>query len=109
EGGAVAAALAAEQLALAGAKLLEALHVFIIYERRPGTPFLGAEPAAVFPSPSELLADHRYPHSHSFVLVRSTPKQTINIGKDGKTVNGQARPKKAPTCRLPSSHCCTSG
>src|SRR5262245_46186758 len=58
EGGAVSAALAAEQLALAGAQLLERLHVLVVDERRPRAALFRAEPAAVFPSPTELLPNH---------------------------------------------------
>jgi hypothetical protein len=58
KGSAIAAAFAAEELALAGAHLLEALNVFVVDKGRPRAAFLGAEPAAIFPSPSELLADH---------------------------------------------------
>src|SRR3954454_18812453 len=61
EGGAVAAALAAEQLALAGAQLLQGLHVLVIDERRPRAALLGAEPAAVLPTPPELLPNHVIP------------------------------------------------
>ena len=59
KGSAVAAAFAAEEFALAGAELLQGLHVFVIHERRPRTAFFGAEPAAIFPAPPELLANHR--------------------------------------------------
>src|SRR3954471_22083940 len=58
EGGAVAAALAAEQLALAVAQPLQGRHVLVVHERRPRTPFLGAELAALPPAPPELLANH---------------------------------------------------
>jgi hypothetical protein len=54
----IAAALAAKELALAGAHLLEALNVFVIDKGRPRTALLGAEPAAILPSSSKLLADH---------------------------------------------------
>src|SRR5262249_31946297 len=47
EGGAVAAALAAEHLALAGAELLERLHVLVVHERRPRAACRRAETAAV--------------------------------------------------------------
>ena len=50
EGGAGTAPLFAIQLALARAKLLETLHVFVIHIGRPWAAFLGAEPAAIFPS-----------------------------------------------------------
>jgi hypothetical protein len=50
KGSAVATALAAEELALTGAKLLEALHVLVIHERWPRTSFLGAKTAAVLPA-----------------------------------------------------------
>src|SRR5437660_798503 len=49
EGCTIAAAFAAEQLALAGTEFLQALYVLVIDEGRPGTAFLGAESAAVFP------------------------------------------------------------
>src|SRR5436309_1003473 len=55
ERGAVAAALATEDLALAGAQLLQGNDVFVINERRPRTTLFGAEPAAVLPAPAELL------------------------------------------------------
>jgi hypothetical protein len=49
---AIAAAFAAEKLALAGAHLLHALHVLVINERRAGTAFLGAETATILPATS---------------------------------------------------------
>src|SRR5689334_9733571 len=57
-GGAGAGALAAEQLALAGAHLLQIGHVLVIDEGRPRAALFGAEPAAVLLVPSQLLADH---------------------------------------------------
>src|SRR5262245_46735414 len=39
-----AGALAAKELALAGAELLQTLHVLVINEHRPGTAILGAKP-----------------------------------------------------------------
>src|SRR5437588_12427512 len=60
EGGAVAAAFAAKEFALAGAELFEALNVLVIDEHGAGTPFFGAETTAVFTASSELLANHRY-------------------------------------------------
>src|SRR5262249_56887599 len=65
EGGAVAAALAAEELPLAGTHLLEALHVLVIDEGRPRAAFLRAEPAAVFAPPPGLFADHRFSRPRS--------------------------------------------
>ena len=50
EGSAGAAPLLAVQFALARAKLLETLHVFIVHVGRPRAAFLGAEPTAIFPS-----------------------------------------------------------
>src|SRR5262249_11523269 len=58
EGGAVAGALAAEQLALAGAELLEALHVLVVHERRPRAAVLRAEAAAVLAAPAQFLTNH---------------------------------------------------
>ena len=58
KGGAVAAAFAAEKLALAGAHLLHALHVFVIDECRAGAAFLGAKTATIFPATSKFLANH---------------------------------------------------
>jgi hypothetical protein len=58
KGSAIAAAFAAEELALAGAHLLEALNIFVIDKGRPRAAFLGAEPAAILPPSSELFADH---------------------------------------------------
>src|SRR5437879_4913021 len=58
EGGAVAAAFTAKELALAGAHLLHALHVFIIDKRGPRAAFLGAEPAPILAATSKLLANH---------------------------------------------------
>src|SRR5262249_8730703 len=52
EGGAIAAALAAEDLALAGAELLERLHVLVVHERRPRAARRRAEPAAVLAAPA---------------------------------------------------------
>lgn len=59
EGGTVTGAFAAENFALAGAKFLKCLHVFIIYKGRTRTAFLGAESAAVLSAPTEFLANHR--------------------------------------------------
>src|SRR5258708_34133861 len=59
EGGAVAAALAAENLALVRAQFLERLHVLVIDERRPRTALARAKPAAILPTSSKLLTDHR--------------------------------------------------
>src|SRR5688572_22928943 len=57
---AAAAALAAEQLALAGAHLLQRRHVLVVHERRARAALLRAETAAVLAAGSaELLADHR--------------------------------------------------
>jgi len=50
EGSAGATPLLAVQLALAGAQLLETLHVFVIHISRPGAAFLSAEPTAIFSS-----------------------------------------------------------
>src|SRR5262249_19200006 len=80
EGRAVAAALAAEQLPLTGAELLEALHVLVVHERRPRTAFLGAEPAAVFAPSPELLADHRCPRPQCLsVSMRARYGETIKV------------------------------
>src|SRR3954469_5640963 len=59
EGGAIAGPLAAEQLALAGAQLLEPLHVFVVDERRPRAALFRAEAAAVLAAPAQFLAHHR--------------------------------------------------
>src|SRR5436190_4866926 len=59
EGGAVAGPLAAEQLALAGAELLEALHVLVVHEGRPRAAFLRAEATAVLAAAAQFLAHHR--------------------------------------------------
>src|SRR5438874_788020 len=56
--GAIARTLAAEQLALAGAKLFHALHVLIIDESRPWAAFLRAKAAAVLAAFAEFLANH---------------------------------------------------
>src|SRR5262245_31563671 len=58
EGGAVAAPLAAEELALAGAHLLETLHVLVIHERRPRAAFLRAEAASILAALAQFLANH---------------------------------------------------
>src|SRR5271156_3405092 len=55
---AVAAALPAKELALAGAHLLQALHVLIVDERRPRATFFGAKPTTIFASTTQLLANH---------------------------------------------------
>src|SRR5205814_4885716 len=60
EGGAVTAALAAKELALAGAELLEVLHVLVVDERRPRAALFGAEPAAVLPPLALIRARHRW-------------------------------------------------
>src|SRR5262249_53415412 len=59
--GAVAAALAAEHLALTGAELLERLHVLVVDEGRPRAAFLGAEAAAILAAAPEFLANHPLP------------------------------------------------
>src|SRR5437868_9401172 len=58
----VAAPLAAKDLALAGAHLLQTGHIFIIDKGRPRATFLRAEPTAVLTSPSEFLTNHEFPH-----------------------------------------------
>src|SRR5262245_65893772 len=58
--GASSGALAAEQLALAAAHLLEVGHVLVIDESRPPAAFLGAEPAAVAFVASQLFADDAF-------------------------------------------------
>src|SRR5262249_54008263 len=92
EGGAVAAALAAEELALAGAQLLERLHVLVIDERRPRAALLGAEPAAVFPSPPELLANHSYPHLSWRGGRVNNAGEPVRMGGGAAAVN---RPRRA--------------
>ena len=62
ERGTIAGAFAAEEFALAGAHLLEALHVLVIDERGPRAAFLRAETAPVLPTTTELLANHSNPH-----------------------------------------------
>src|SRR5262245_54509538 len=58
ESGAVAAAFTTEELALARAHLLEALHILVVDEGRPRTTLFRAESAAVLSAPPELLANH---------------------------------------------------
>ena len=58
EGGAIAAALAAEELTLAGAELLERLYVLVVDEGWSRAAFLGAKPAAILPASTELLSNH---------------------------------------------------
>src|SRR5262249_35114127 len=58
EGGAVAGALAAEELALASAHLLQTGHVLVIDERRPRTTFLRAKAATIPAAPTQLLGNH---------------------------------------------------
>jgi hypothetical protein len=58
KGGAVAAAFAAEDLALVRAQFLERLHVLVIDERGSRAALLRAKPATILPTPSKLLADH---------------------------------------------------
>src|SRR5438034_8899241 len=58
EGGAIAGPLAAEQLALTRAKLLEALHVLVIDERGPRTAFFRAKPTPILPATAELFPHH---------------------------------------------------
>src|SRR3954469_20891426 len=69
EGGAVAGPLAAEELALAGAELLEALHVLEVDERRPRAALFRAEAAPVLATAAQFLADHRLNRP----AVRETP------------------------------------
>src|ERR1017187_10396496 len=59
ERGAVARALAAEELALAGAHLLQALHVFIIDEGGTRASLFRAKSATILAATTELLANHR--------------------------------------------------
>src|SRR5207244_1619621 len=61
EGGAVATALPAEELALACAQLFQRLHVLVIHEGRSRAALLGAKATPVLPAPSKLLANHRIP------------------------------------------------
>src|SRR5439155_915857 len=61
EGGAVAGPLAAKQFTLAGAELLESLHVLVIDERGPRASFFGAKPASILPAATELLPNHDVP------------------------------------------------
>src|SRR5262249_23752404 len=77
---AVAAELAAEELARAGAELLQRLHVLVIDESRPGTTFFGAEPAAILPAPPELLADHRVLCLDRPNLGNVPAEQALNLG-----------------------------
>ena len=58
KGGAVAAAIAAEELALAGAHLLQPGNVLVVHEGGPRAAFLGAESAAIFSATSKLFANH---------------------------------------------------
>ena len=60
EGGAVAAALAAKEFALARAHLFQTLHILVVDEGRPGAALFGAEPAAIFSASSQLLANHGF-------------------------------------------------
>src|SRR5947209_20378442 len=76
EGGAVAAALTAEHLTLAGAHLLEALHVLVIDERGAWASVLRAEPAAVLAASSELLGYHVYLAALS---SRSVPRRVQKL------------------------------
>jgi hypothetical protein len=69
ESRAVAAALTAKELSLAGAHFLETGHVFVIDKSRPRAPLFGAEPAAIFSTPSELLADHEF--ASPFIVSRA--------------------------------------
>ena len=58
KGSAIAAALPAENLPLAGAQFLKPWHVLVIHVGRPRAAFFGAEPAAVFSPPPKFLSDH---------------------------------------------------
>src|SRR5262245_24754428 len=59
ERGAVARTLAAEELPLARAELLQGLDVLVIDERRAGASLFRAETAAILAATAELLANHR--------------------------------------------------
>jgi len=58
EGGAVATAFAAKELALAGTHFLQARHVFVIHERGARAALFRAKTAAILSSPTELLTNH---------------------------------------------------
>jgi hypothetical protein len=94
EGGAIAAAFAAKQLALGSAKFFESLHVFIIHEGRPRTSFFGAKPATILPAPSELLANH--------VCLRPLISVKTAIQTDGSITLAMDHPSVNLTQRRPS-------
>src|SRR2546427_8413543 len=64
--GAVAAALAAEELALAGAHLLQAGDVFVVHEGGTRAAFLRAKAAAILAAATKLLVNHSEPRRVRF-------------------------------------------
>src|SRR5262249_23718555 len=58
KGRAIAAALAAEELALTGAHLLQARNVFVVHESRTRATVLRAKAAAILAAATEFLANH---------------------------------------------------
>src|SRR2546423_1497128 len=75
--GTVAAALAAEHLALRVAELLQRLHVLVVHESRPGTAFLRAKAAAILTATTQFLANH---WSSSLVDSPVQDRERINLG-----------------------------
>jgi hypothetical protein len=63
ESSAIAAAFAAEELALAVAQLFQGLHVLVIDKGWPRAAIFGAKTAAVFPASPQLLPNHQQPLS----------------------------------------------
>src|SRR5258707_11377673 len=92
ERGAVAAALAAEDLTLAGAELFQCLHVLVIDERGARATLFRTETAAVLPALAKLFANHR-----GIRLVRvecwssANRGGTVKIAIPRRTVNETAR------------------
>jgi len=60
EGRAGSTALPAEEFALAGAELLQALHVLVVNEHRAGAAFFGAKATTVFAAAAELFPNHEF-------------------------------------------------
>ena len=90
EGGAVAAAFATEQLALAGTHFFQALHVLVIDKSGTRASFFRAESATIFPATAKLLANHRTkPHATTMLVIFQT-KLSIYIRR--------AKSAIAPVC-----------
>lgn len=85
KGSAIAGTLAAKKFALVRAHFLEAVYVFVIDERRPGTTFLGAKATAILATSTQLLANHELDSPNNYAVFR----KEFNLGTIHVRVNRQ--------------------